>query len=92
MHTLLEVSKIADPGVTKEPRGLTERTSSPSDISPPLLSFVAALDVCVASSKASAARGDVAQSSFDRKTFYCRREYNICDFKVSFVVRSFGSR
>ena len=81
VHTLLEVSKIADPGVTKEPRGLTERTSSPSDISPPLLSFVAALDVCVASSNASAARGDAAQAAFDRKTFYCRREIQYLRFQ-----------
>ena len=62
--------KLADPGITTESRGLTATQSRPAD----LLTIravpgrSAALDVCVASTKAAAARGDGAQAAFDRKT------------------------
>ena len=56
--------KLADPGVPTEPRGLTASQSRPADI---FTTAGAALDVCVASSIAAAARGDAAQAAFDRK-------------------------
>ena len=60
--------KHADPGFTAEPRGLTASQSRPADIftTAAVLGRSTALDVCVASSLAAAARGDAAQAAFDR--------------------------
>ena len=74
--------KVADPGVTAEPRGLAEATSRPADIFT-LTAFTgrsAAPDVCVASSHAAAARGGAAQAAFGRKTSHYRRR--IQDLRV----------
>ena len=57
-------------GITSEPRGLTASQSWPADI----FTTAAALDVCVASSIAGAARGDAAQAAFDRKLSNYRNE------------------
>ena len=54
--------KLADPGVPTEPREFTASQSRPADI---FTTAGAALDVCVASSIAAAARGDAAQAAFD---------------------------
>ena len=68
--------KLADPGITTEPRGLTGTQSRPADLfatsAAPGLS--AALDVCVASPNAAAARGDAAQAAFDRQLSNYRHE------------------
>ena len=58
--------KLADPGITTEPRGLTATQSSPVDLftAAAVPGRSAALDVCVASPNAAAARGEAA---FDRK-------------------------
>ena len=68
--------KLADPGITTEPRGLAASQSRPADIL--IVAAVpgrsAALDVCVASSIAAAARGDAAQAAFDRKFSHHRNE------------------
>ena len=67
VHAVLGGLKLADPGITTEPRGLTATQSRPAD----LLSTAAvpgrsaALDVCVASPKEAAAREDAAQAAFD---------------------------
>ena len=50
----------------------------------------AALDVCVASSTAAAARGDAAQAAFDWKTSHDRRETKTRESKVSSIVRWSG--
>ena len=68
--------KLADPGITAEPRGLTATKSRPADIfiTASVPGRSAALDVCVASANAAAARGDAAQAAFDRKTTHNRNE------------------
>ena len=66
VHAVVCGMKLADPGITTEPRGLTASQSRPADI---FTTAGAALDVCVASSIAAAARGGAAQAAFDRKTF-----------------------
>ena len=73
VHPFLGGLKLADQGIdqgiTTEPRGLTATQSRPADIF--TIAAVpgrsAALDVCVASSNAAAARGDAAQAAFDRR-------------------------
>ena len=62
--------------VAREPRGLTEAQSSPADLfaTAAVPGRSAALDVCVASSNAAAARGDAAPAAFDRKILHYRRE------------------
>ena len=57
--------KLADPGITTEPRGLTASQSRLADMfsTAAFSGRSAALDVCVASSTAAAARGDAAQLS-----------------------------
>ena len=69
--------ELADPGITTEPREFTASQSRLAGIfticcSPKNAS--AALDVCVASSIAAAARGDAAQAAFDRKLPHFRNE------------------
>ena len=67
---------LADPAITTEPRGLTDTQSRPVDLftTGAVPGRSAALDVCVASSSAAAARGDVAQAASDRNTTHYRRE------------------
>ena len=66
--------KLADPGIAPEPRGLTASKSRLADIftTVGVPGRSAAMDVCVASSNAAAARGDAAQASFDRKLSHYR--------------------
>ena len=61
--------KLADPGITTEPRGLTASQSRPADLftTAAVPRHSAALNVCVASSIAAAARGDAAQGASDRR-------------------------
>ena len=65
VHAVLGGLKLADTGITTEPRGLKETQPKPADL--------VTLDVCVASSNAAAARRDAAQATFDRKTSQNRR-------------------
>ena len=66
---------LADPGITTEPRELTVSQSRPANIfTTAVPGRSAALDVCVASSTAAAARGDGAQAAFDRKLPHYRNE------------------
>ena len=73
-HTVVCGLKLADPGITTEPRALTATQSRPADMftTAAVPGRSAALDVCVASSNAAAARGDAA--SFDRKLSNYRNE------------------
>ena len=68
--------ETADPGITTEPTGLTASQSRPADIitTAAVHGRSAALDVCVASSIAAAARGNAAQAAFDRKLTHYRNE------------------
>ena len=68
--------KLADPGITAEPTGLTASQSRPADrtTTAAVPGRSAALDVCVASSSAAAARGDAAEAAFDRKLAHYRNE------------------
>ena len=68
--------KLAELGTTTEPRGLTASQSMPADIftTAAVPGRTAALDVCVASSTAPAARGDAEQAAFDRKRTHHRNE------------------
>ena len=58
-HAVFGGLKLADPGVTTEPRGLTEAQSRPVDLfsTAAVPRRSAALHVCVESSNAAAARG-----------------------------------
>ena len=63
------------PGFTTEPRGLTESRSRPADLlATATVPGRSALDVCVPSSNAAAARGDAAQAAFDRKLSHYRQQ------------------
>ena len=66
--------RLADPSVRTEARGLTSTTARPADIltTAAVPGRSAALDVCVASSSASIARGDAAESAFKRKLRHYR--------------------
>ena len=68
--------RLADPGVITESRGLTEAQSRQADLfaAGGVPGRSAALDVCVASSTAAAARGDAAQAAFDRKISHYRHQ------------------
>ena len=68
--------KLADPGISMEPRGLTATQSRPADLftTAAVPGRSAALDVSVASPNAAAARGDAAQAAFDRKLSDYRQE------------------
>ena len=72
-HAVLGGLKFANPGVATEPQGLTETPSRLADsfTTAAVSGRSAALDVCVASSIAAAARGDAA---FDRELSYYRYE------------------
>ena len=76
VRALVNGLKLADPGVTTEPRGLTSSTSRPADIftTAAVPGRSAALDVCVASPNAAAAFGDAAEAAFKRKLRRYRTE------------------
>ena len=76
VHAVLGGLKLADPGITTRPRGLTETQSRSADLftTAAVPGRSAALDVCVASSNAAAARGDAAQAAFDRKLSFNMHE------------------
>ena len=69
VHVVVCGMKLADPGITTEPRGLTASHVRRADFftTAVVTGRSVALDVCVASSTAAAARGDAAQAAFDRK-------------------------
>ena len=58
VHAVLGGLRLADPGITTEPRGLSETQSRPADIftTAAVPGRSAVLDACVASSNAAAAR------------------------------------
>ena len=68
--------KLSDPGISTEPRGLTATQSRLADIftAAAVPGRSAALEVCVASPNAAAARVDAAQASLDRKLSDYRNE------------------
>ena len=68
VHAVLGGLLLADPGITTQPRGLTSTQSRLADLfaTSAVPGRSAALDVCVASPDAAAARGDAAQAAFDR--------------------------
>ena len=68
--------QLADPGITTEPGGLTASQSRPAVIftAAAVPGRSAALDVCVASPNAAAARGDAAQAAPDRKRTHYQNE------------------
>ena len=75
VHAVLAGLRLADPGTTTEPRGHTETQSWSSDLfATAVPGRSAALDVCVASSNAAAARRDAAQALFDRKLSHYRQQ------------------
>ena len=76
VHAVVCGMKLADPGIATEPSGLTGSQSRLTDIltTAAVPGRSAALDVCVASSTAAAARGDAAQAAFDRKISHYRNE------------------
>ena len=66
VHVVLGGLKLADPGITTEPRGLTEEQSRLADLftTAAVPGRSEALDVCVAfPNAAAAARGDAAQAA-----------------------------
>ena len=76
VHAVVCGMKLADLGITTEPRGLTASQSRPADIltTAAVPRRSAALDWCVASSVAATARGDAAQAAYDRKLTHYRSE------------------
>ena len=76
VRALVSGLKLADPAVTTEPRGLTSTTSRPADILTvaAVPGRSAALDVCIASPNSAAARGDAAESAFQRKLKRYKKE------------------
>ena len=76
VHAVVCGMKLADSGITTEPRGLTASKSRLTDFltTAAVSGRSAALAVCVASSIAAAARGEAAQAAFDRKLSHYRNE------------------
>ena len=74
VRSLVEGFRLADPGVTTEPRGLTSTQARPADIftTAAVPGRSAALDVCIASPNAAAAQGDAAEAAFRRKLRHYR--------------------
>ena len=72
VHAVVCGLKLADPGITTEPRGRTASQSRPVDIFTTAAVPVAV--VCVASSIAAAARGDAGLAAFDRKLLHYSNE------------------
>ena len=75
MRATVSGFKLADPGITTEPRGLTSTQARPADIlsTAAVPGRSAALDVCIASSNAAAAAGDAAEAAFKRKLRHYRK-------------------
>ena len=76
VHAVVGGLKLADPSITTVSRGLTASQCMPADVftTAAVPGRGAALDSCVASPNAAAARGDAAQASFDRKLSHYRDE------------------
>ncbi len=76
VQAMIDGLKFADPGVSTEPRGLTNTRARPADIftTAAVPGRRAALDVCVASPNAAAAAGDAAEAAFKRKLRHYRIE------------------
>ena len=74
VRALVSGLRLADPGVTTEPRGLTDTMARPADIftNAAVPGRGAALDVCIASPSAAAASGDAAAAAFRRKLRHYR--------------------
>ena len=74
VRALVDGFRLADPGVSTEPRGLTDTTARPADILTiaAIPGRSAALDVCVASPVAAMALGDAADAAFKRKLRHYR--------------------
>ena len=74
VRAMVEGLKVADPGVTTEPRGLTHTQARPADIltTAAVPGRSAALDVCVTSANATAAAGDAPEAAFKRKLRHYR--------------------
>ena len=75
VRALVEGFRLADPGVTTEPRGLTSTMARPADIltNAAVPGRGAALDICIASPNAASALGDAAAAAFRRKLRRYRR-------------------
>ena len=88
VHAVLGGLKLADQESPRNPRGLTEAQSRLADLftTGAVPGRSAALDVCVASSNAAAARGDAAQAAFDRKISQCRRRIPVLFVRGSFTA------
>ena len=93
-HAAVCGTKLADPGITTEPRGLSGAQSRTADIftTAAVPGRSAALDVCVASSNSAAVGGDAAQPSFDRKLSHYRIEMSELRNQGINCRRSFGQR
>ena len=76
VNAILSGLKPADPGITTEHRGLKEAQSRPADLftTAAFPGRSAALDLCVASSNAAAARGDAAHAAFESNLHHYRHE------------------
>ena len=74
VRALVEGFRLADPGVSTEPRGLTDIAARPADIltTAAIPGRSAALDVCIASPVAAMALGDAADAAFKRKLRHYR--------------------
>ena len=85
--------KLADPDITTEAMEPTASQSRPADVLTTAAAVSrrsAALDVCVASSIAAAARGDAAQAAFDRKLSYYRNEIGDLGNRMFTTARQCG--
>ena len=74
VRALVEGFRVADPGTSTEPRGLTDTAARPADIltNAAIPGRSAALDVCVASPCAAMALDDAADAAFKRKLRHYR--------------------
>ena len=90
VHVVVGGLKLADPGITTEPRGLEKTQSRPPDF---FFTVVpgrsAALDVCVASSNA-AARGDAAKAAATHHT--TGEKSQTCELKHRLSLPGLDSR
>ena len=76
VRAVIDGIRLADPGATTEPQGLTSTQTRPADIltTAAVPGRSAALDVCIASPNAAGARGDAVEAAFARKLRHYRRE------------------
>ena len=74
VRSLVDGLRVADPGVTTEPRELTRTQARPADIftSAAVPGRSAALDVCVASVESGSSGSDALESAFRRKLRHYR--------------------